>query len=390
MSRNFKNIIKLRRNVVGKERRENLAKEVLQDSTPLPKPVEYEDIDKEFERWVSEDLDISFEEQKLPTYLMLSNQRFSEYMQSWQNVDEKKNLILNFKTITRENNPKLGSIVGDTRNIPGDIDFLMKRVQAVDKSGHKYFIDYRVKQPISIDLIYTVSIFTNKYQLLNEFNMIMNEKFKSINCYIRPNGHFMPMKLTDISDESEYNIDDRRYYSQSYEITVMAYIMPKDSFRVVELPSLVLESFEGDKIKRSKTTVFEGCDDKPYNPYEYKDVEIKTEVARDSFNGKFTIDFDAKIYNVGLINVRYFEMFVNDKQIDFTDYFTSMDKTCYQEDKIEVKSVDESGNIVNYLKLNTNDVVKFKNISRYKTMDNSEIILYGKDLTELNTENETC
>ena len=172
MSRNYKNIIKLKRDVVGKERRENLVKEFLQDNTPLPKPVEYEDIDKEFERWVSEELDISFEEQKLPTYLMLTNQRFSEYLQSWQHVDEKKNLILNFKAITRENNPKLGSIVGDTRNIPGDIDFLMKRVQAVDKSGHRYFIDYRVKQPISIDLIYTVSIFTNKYQLLNEFSIV--------------------------------------------------------------------------------------------------------------------------------------------------------------------------------------------------------------------------
>lgn len=389
MSRNYKNIIKLRRDIVGKERRENLAKEVLKDSTPLPQPVEYEDIDKEFERWVSEDLDISFENQKLPTYLMLSNQRFSEYMQSWQNVDDKKNLILNFKTITRENNPKAGTIVGDTRNIPGNIDFLMKRVSAVDKSGHRYFIDYRVKQPISIDLLYTVSIFTNKYQLLNEFNILMNEKFKAINCYIRPNGHFMPMKLTDISDESEYNIDDRRYYSQSYAITVMAYIMPKNSFSVVELPALVLESFEGDKIKKSKTTVIEGCDN-PYNPYSYQDIEIKTEIVRDSFNGKFTIDCDAKIYSVGLINVRYFEMYVNDKQIDFTDYFTSMDKTCYQEDKIDIESVDESGNTIDYLKLNVNDVVKFKNISRYKTMDNSEIILYGKDLTRSNVENEMC
>ena len=106
MSRNYKNIIKLKRDVVGKERRENLTKEVLQNATPLPEPLEYEDIDKEFERWVSEDLDISFEEQKLPTYLMLSNQRFSEYLQSWEHVDEKKNLILNFKAITRENNPR--------------------------------------------------------------------------------------------------------------------------------------------------------------------------------------------------------------------------------------------------------------------------------------------
>ena len=273
MSKNYKNIIKIKRNVVGNERRENLVKEVLKDATPLPQPLEYEDIDKEFERWVSEDLDIYFEEQKLPTYLMLSNQRFSEYLKSWQNVDEKRNLILNFKTITRENNPKSGTINGDTKNIPGDIDFLMKRVFSVDRHGNRYFIDYRVKQPISIDFVYTVSIFTNKYQLLNKFNMIMNEKFKAINCYIRPNGHFIPMRLDDISDESEYNIDDRRYYSQSYLITVMAYIMPKDSFRVIEQPMMRLECFDGEQIK-PKTIVEEIECEEDYNPYEYTKIEI--------------------------------------------------------------------------------------------------------------------
>ena len=277
MSRNYKNIIKLKRNVVGNERRENLAKEVLQDATPLPNPVEYEEIDQEFERWVREDLDISYENEKLPTYLMLSNQRFSEYLQSWQHVDEKKNLILNFKAITRENNPKAGTIVGEIRNIPGDVDFLMNRVFSMDRHGNRYYIDYRMKQPISIDLKYTVSIFTNKYQLLNDFNLLMNKHFAAIDCYIRPKGHFMSMTLDDISDESEYNIDDRRYYSQSYLITVKAYIIPKDSFRVIEQPMLKLECFDGATVSRPKTIVEETECEEDYNPYEYQPIEIITE-----------------------------------------------------------------------------------------------------------------
>lgn len=375
MSRNYKNIIKLKRSVEGKERRENLVKEVLKDNTPLPKPLEYEDIDKEFERWVREDLDISFEEQKLPTYLMLSNQRFSEYMQTWQNVDDKKNLILNFKTITRENNPKAGTIVGDTRNIPGNIDFLMKRVQAVDKSGHRYFIDYRVKQPISIDLIYTVSIFTNKYQLLNDFNMIMNEKFSAIDCYIRPNGHFIPMKLTDISDESEYNIDDRRFYSQSYLITVMAYIMPKDSFRVIEQPMMVLECFDGEVKSKTVIESFDpdiDCADNPKSKYE--EIEVITTITNDKTGHGFRMDCDSEITSITLQNVRYFKMSINGVNYDLTEYLNNIESSCYKDVEIKLDTP---------IILNMNDSIKFGSVSRYKTFENSVIKLNGKDLTNV-------
>lgn len=374
MSRNYKNIIKLKRRSFGNERRESLVKEVLQDATPLPNPVEYEDIDQEFERWVREDLDISFENEKLPTYLMLSNQRFSEYLQSWQNVDDKKNLILNFKTITRENNPKSGSIIGDTRNIPGDIDFLMKRVFAVDKSGNRYFIDYRVKQPISIDLMYTVSIFTNKYQLLNDFNLLMNKHFCAIDCYIRPKGHFMPMTLEDISDESEYNIDDRRFYSQSYLIKVKAYIMPKDSFRTVEQPMIKLECFDGELIRRPKTTVEELDCENDYNPYEYSMINIKTVIPIQKTKHKFRVDCDCEITSFEMKNVRYFDLYVNGEKIDLEEYFEGRNITCYDEFSFSLNDP---------IKLSTNDLIEFKNISRYKTFEDSEISMIGKDFTNV-------
>lgn len=388
MSRNYKNIIKLKRNVVGKERRENLAKEVLQDATPLPQPLEYEDIDKEFERWVSEDLDISFEEQKLPTYLMLSNQRFSEYLQSWQNVDDKKNLILNFKTITRENNPKAGTIVGDTRNIPGDIDFLINRVFSVDRHGNRYYTDYRMKQPMSVDLIYTVSIFTNKYQLLNDFNLMMNEKFKAIDCYIRPNGHFIPMKLTDISDESEYNIDDRRYYSQSYLITVMAYLIPKNSFRVIEQPMLKLECFDGEVLSRPKTIVEETECDENYNPYEYQPIEIITVFPPENSKHTFKIDCDSEITAITMKNTRFFDLYINGKLIDISRIFKNDEELCYDEYTVILADYFNEEELEQF-KLNDNDSIKFTNVSKYKTFENAEIILEGKDFTNVVEKSQT-
>jgi hypothetical protein len=251
----------------------------------------------------------------------------------------------------------------------------MKRVQAVDKSGHRYFIDYRVKQPISIDLIYTVSIFTNKYQLLNDFNMIMNEKFSAIDCYIRPNGHFIPMKLTDISDESEYNIDDRRFYSQSYLITVMAYIMPKDSFRVVEQPMMILECFDGEVKSKTVIESFDpdiDCADNPKSKYE--EIEVITTITNDKTGHGFRMDCDSEITSITLQNVRYFKMSINGVNYDLTEYLNNIESSCYKDVEIKLDTP---------IILNMNDSIKFGSVSRYKTFENSVIKLNGKDLTNV-------
>lgn len=367
MSRNYKNIIKLRKNAFGEERRKNLNKEIVKDSTPIPLPLEYEDIDREFKKWVDESLRIVFENRELPTFSLFSNQRFSEFMQSWDEVDEKKNLIVNFKTVTRENNPKGGTLLGNTKNIPGDYSILMKRVEAYDKANRKYYIDYRVKQPFTVDLIYTVGIITNKYELLNEFNQKVNEQFKSINCYIRPNGHLIPMKLNDISDESEYNIDNRTYYSQNYSITVMAYIMPKESFIVEEIPNMIFAGFEGEKRKGSYAEIEElPCwmekEDENKKDYDYIPINIRIHFDTCNFSGyKFKIDTNFQTKNIKLTNVRSFKITVNDVEVELNEDFS-------------IKEHDE---------------IKISKLIRYNSYEDAEILIEGFNLSEIyNTKDE--
>lgn len=369
MSREYKNVLNLRERTFGYERRKNLTKEVVQDATPLPMPLEYEDIDKEFIRWVDEDLKMNFDGVNLPTYTFLSNQRFSEYLQSWQNVDENKNLVLNFKSITRENNPKSGTIVGDTKNIPGSPDFLIKRVSAVGKAGNRYFIEYRTKQPIPIDFLYTVSVFTNKYELLNKFNQLVNSKFQAIDCYIRPNGHFIPMKLDDISDESEYSIDNRRFYSQSYAITVMGYIMPKEGFRTVEVPYLTFDIFDGSEKKKTYAEIEElPCKEDDDLPYGYESVLLTVNIPSCSNKGKFVIDCDFKATGIKLTNVKYFKLFVNDTRIELSDDYDFLEKLNEFIKTFELKKGDE---------------VKMTGISKNNVVEDSKIEITGYDYTNV-------
>lgn len=354
MSKAYKNTLLLRGTAYGSERRKNIAKEILKDSTPLPQTLLYKDIDEEFKNWVENDLRISFEGSDIPTMALYSNQRFSEYLQSWNNVDDKKNLILNFKVISRENNPKSGTIVGQSKNIPGEHSVLMKTVEAYDKNNRKYYIDYRLKQPLTVDMNYTITLLTNKYELLNEFNILVNDKFKSINCYIRPNGHFIPMKLNDISDESEYSIDNRQYYSQSYLITVMAYIITEDDYIVEERPEFKFIGYESDKRTYADIEEMPICgDDEPEYIYSPITLTINFDYCKTSY--KFTIDTDFKAEKISYENVRCCKVFVND---------------------VETK-LDEN------FKVKENDVIYVKNIVRYNSFKDSVIKIDGIKYSEV-------
>lgn len=345
----YKNILKFKRTPDPIERRKNLTKEVLKDSTPLPQPLEYSDIDAGFKDWVENELSIAFEGKEIPTVALFSNQRFSEYIETWNESDDQKNILMNFKVITRENNPQTGTLHNKNMNIPGDRFYLMKRVVTQDDNGRLYNIDYKMKQPFCVDLMYNLSLVTNKYQLLNEFNMMLNKKFKAIQCYIRPNGHYLPMKLESISDESEYSIDDRQYFSQSFQIKVMAYIIQKDDIVVEENPIMTFNFGEIDNKNKASVEIEEisSCDD-PVNPYYYQPLEMRIvfHECETSVRFKLRTGFDFIITNYQVspeINPDApFKMRVNDTDVDnLTDYHIKdgSDIYIYSVNKYEKKEV---------------------------------------------------
>ena len=341
-SRNFKNELPLRDKSYGLDRRQDLTKEELNNSSPLPNPITYEDIDKEFKKWVEEEILISFDGKRIPTFALFSNQRFSEYLQTWEHVDEKKNPILNFKTVTRESNPQQGTIIGDSKNIPGERTYLMKRVEARDKNDRKYYIDYRMKQPMGVDFHYTVSIMTNRYELLNQFNQIINDKFKSITAYLRVNGHFVSMILEGISDESQYNIDDRQFYSQSCEILLRSYIIQESDLIVEEVPSFKFLGFDGEDAKKSYAEIEELPCQEPENPYYYKPLLIRVSLATCDDKIKFTMDCDFTVEEVEIDeNVLSYKFRINDEITELKEGLVIKENSEVKFSKVRRKRQDE-------------------------------------------------
>ena len=313
---NYKNNLNLKQNdIFGEKRRKDILLNIFDKSTLLPKPVTYEDIDNEFKKWVESDLEIECEGKLLPTMTLYSNQRFSEYSQTWSYTDNDRNILMNFKTIFRNNDPQEGTNQGGLWNIPGNRFYLMRREKVLDNNGTESYLDYMVRQPFCVDLIYKVSIFTNKTQTINEFNLKVNDLFKSRQCYISPNGYYMPMVLDDISDESDYNIDDRQFYSQTYQIKVMSFILTKNDFKVEERPSRMFVSFTCGDDSKSIAEIEEG-EITFYDNYYYKPITLTLTYPVCNNICKFTIDTDVNITSIDYININknVIKLLINDEE----------------------------------------------------------------------------
>lgn len=326
LPKNYLDKFKLRHKAEGNERRRNITKTIMEHAANFPQPVEYADIDQAFQKWVEEALDIAYNGQRIPTFRLFSNQRINEYAQTWQHLDEVGNLLLNFKTITRDNNPKKGQQQGSSYNIPGDRTYPMFMVPVLQENGQQAFDRYSMKQPFCVDMAYTVNIITNHYEVLNEMNQMVHNEFKAINAYIAPHGHFMPMILEDISDESEYAIDDRKYYSQSYKILIKAYIIKEEDFEVTRVPSRSIVRMLGISEKKQPKIEIqeedynwrdENCPKREDDRYYNRKISVIINLPECTRKAEFEIDTDFVLEEIKLDNVYDFVLTINKEEPNF-------------------------------------------------------------------------
>ena len=181
-----KNITKINKKQVpfGKQVRLGYQKKILDKSAIFPKPLEYDDIDKAVFEFVENEIDIAVDGEKVPTYTLYSNQRFSEYSQMWEHSDENGNLYLNFKTVNRDKNPSFGGNQGNLWNVPGNRRYTLLQKDVLDDNGTESIEVYSMSQPYTVDLTYTINFITVTLENLNVFNQKINKLFASRQHYI--------------------------------------------------------------------------------------------------------------------------------------------------------------------------------------------------------------
>ena len=326
-----KNITKVNRTqkIYGNMVKKSYQKTILEKAPVFPKPLEYDDIDKAVFDFVDKQIDIVIDGVLIPTYTLYSNQRFSEYTQMWEHSDEFGNLYLNFKTVNRDKNPSFGGNQGELWNIPGQRKYTLLQREVLDDNGTESYEIHTMKQPYAVDLSYTINFITTTVDNLNQFNQKINKLFAARQYYIRPNGHFIPMVIDEISDETSYSISDRKFYVQSVTIKLMAYIIEKNDFEVKKYPKRTNLSLNGDKYKKNQPCVEV---EEVENPYKNKTLNVN--ITFEPYHNKleFEFDTDMKVEKVYTENVRNFRIMIND-----TLYYTEKGFKLHNEDNVRIQ-----------------------------------------------------
>ena len=304
----------------GYPRRAGYSKEILYKEPDFPKPVEYADIDAAVNEFVSKEIELTdYDGRRIPTYTLYSAQRFSEYSQTWEHTDEDGNLMMNFKTVTRTGDGKTGGQQGGYWNIPNGRYYTLFRKTVLDDDGSEHIEVYSMRQPVAVDLTYRINFVTNTFEMINEFNMRIQQLFASRQCYIRVNGRYIPMTLEDVNDETEYSIENRKFFVQSIGVKVMAHIIRQDDFKVSKFakePRLYNE----DLIRKHKVNV--EVEEYPEEP-ELKHTTVEINIAFEPFNStvEFDMDDEVQIQSSVKENIRQYRMHINGTPMAGTDRF---------------------------------------------------------------------
>jgi hypothetical protein len=208
----------------------------------LPRSVDFADLDKGFVEFVENDLEIQIKGEKVPTHF-LTLQRWNEFARTWQTTDKYKNVKIPFVSVVRRPNPETGTNPADFK-IPVRKNFPYMQIPVWD--GNRKGSDiYGIPNPVGVDMIYTVRFFSYKMRELNKLHQKVLQTFASAQAYVNIKGHYFPILLESIGDESQIdNLDSKRYYVQTYEMRLQGYLVDSEEFDVKPAISRIFTTTE--------------------------------------------------------------------------------------------------------------------------------------------------
>jgi hypothetical protein len=288
-------------------RRQELLDKINKDGTYLPKSLLHADLDRGFLDFVKDDLKVVIEGKTIPTIdILVTTQNWAQFTETWnfQNID--KNTEPPFITVVRTPEVKFGTNPAVLYNIPNRRQYFYAQVPTFD--GQRNGMDvYTIPQPVPVDITYSVKIICNRMRELNKLNQIILEKFSSRQSYAVIKGHYIPIIMNGITDESVFDVEKRKYYIQTYEFTMLGFLIDEDEFEVSPAITRVLQvvEFEKKTTRRNKKKPIE----------EGLGSQALFLVGNTTLNQLFNYVVDIKIG--GTTNVYSFDVYIND------DYYGS-------------------------------------------------------------------
>jgi hypothetical protein len=255
-----------------------------------------------------------------------------------QNID--KNTEPPFITVVRVPEVKFGTNPATLYNIPNRKQYFYAQVPTWDGQRHGADV-YKIPQPVPVDITYNVKIVCNRMRELNSFNKNVLEMFASRQAYTVIKGHYIPIVMGNISDESVVDLEKRKYYVQSYEFTLLGFLIDEDEFEVSPAVSRILQVIElesqGTRKRQKKLLTSESAT-----------LDVLFVVGNNIITQIFDYTVDLNLVETN--NVESFEVFINN------DYY-GMDI-----EQIQLNTNDTLRLIVTKNDIDKDSIIKFSDI----------------------------
>lgn len=227
-------------------RREQLLEYINEDGTYLPKSVLHADLDRGMLDFVKGDLEVITAGKVVPMVdIIITTQNWSQYVETALFVDLDYNPSPPFITVVRSPEVKFGTNPSLQYTIPNRKQFYYASVPTWN--GNQQGMDiYTIPQPVPVDINYSVKIICNRMRELNQLNKVVMQKFSSRQAYTFIKGQYVPIVMSNVSDESQMTMNQRKYYVQSYDFTMLGYLIDEEEFEVKPAIARVAQIMELD------------------------------------------------------------------------------------------------------------------------------------------------
>jgi len=215
------------------QRREELLNKITKSDSYLPDSVLHDDLDAGMLEFVTKNFIVISEGKKIPVIpKILTIQRWAQIMNTWEFSDDDGNLKVPFVGVIRRPDVQPGTNPSIIRTIPERLQFHYASVATWN--GTQMGADiYKIPQPVPVDITFEVTIVCTKLRELNRFNKIILQKFASRQAYTIVKGHYIPIVMDKIEDNSPIDqIDGRRFYLQNYQFTMLGFLIDQEEFEV--------------------------------------------------------------------------------------------------------------------------------------------------------------
>jgi len=217
----------------GFERIEELMRLTDVKTKYLPRTVLFEDIDDGlFEYINTEKMKAVIDDSEVPTFY-LDNDRWGEFSKTWKFMDDDKNVPTPYITVRRINKER-GTRLGTKHRVPQQRKFRYVNIPILD-NGELIYLLMKMPQPVNVDLIYEVALFTKYRVHVNQYDEQVLRNFASRQDYLFIKGNPMPLHFEGFAESNSIeNIDGDRFFVSKYALKVLGFIQDEKEFEIVK------------------------------------------------------------------------------------------------------------------------------------------------------------